>query len=151
MSEGRINPQVTDLYVTNGGVRVTRTIVSIPVAGAIEPVVASLDAQRGVVLASSYEYPGRYTRWDMGFMDPPVELRGHGRSFTIRALNDRGRVLVRVIERALHRLDGIESLQGNDEVLTGTVAEPTERVPEEQRSRRPTLFTVLRALVDLFG
>ena len=31
--EGKINPQVSDSYVTNGGVRVTRTIVSIPVAG----------------------------------------------------------------------------------------------------------------------
>ncbi len=149
--EGKLNPQVTDSYVTNGGVRVTRTIVSIPVQGAIEPVIDALDAQRGVVLASSYEYPGRYTRWDMGFVDPPLELRGHGRSFTIRALNDRGRVLLRVIERALFRLDGIASLEGTDEVLAGTVAEPTERVPEEQRSRRPTLFTVLRALVDLFG
>ena len=74
--EGRINPQVTDSYVTNGGVRVTRTIVSIPVQGAIEPVIDALDARRGVVLASSYEYPGRYTRWDMGFVDPPLELRG---------------------------------------------------------------------------
>jgi anthranilate synthase len=151
MSEGKINPQTTDAYTTSGGINVSRTVVSIPVAGAIEPVIDALDAQRGVVLASSYEYPGRYTRWDMGFIDPPIELRGHGRSFTIRALNERGRVLLRMIEPALYRRDGIASVERGDDVIAGTVAEPTERVPEEQRSRRPTLFTVLRALVDLFG
>ena len=46
-----------------------------PSPSAIEPVIDALDERRGVLLASSYEYPGRYTRWDMGFVDPPARPR----------------------------------------------------------------------------
>ena len=42
-------------YETAGGIRVRRTVEDIPVANAIEPVIAALDARRGVLLASSYE------------------------------------------------------------------------------------------------
>ncbi len=49
-------------YETRGGIRVTRTIEEIPVANAIDPVIHALDARQGMLLASSYEYPGRYTR-----------------------------------------------------------------------------------------
>ena len=48
--------------------------IAIPVKNAIEPVIDALDGHRGALLASSYEYPGRYTRWDMGFVDPPLVL-----------------------------------------------------------------------------
>lgn len=56
----------SDSYLTGGGIRVHRTVEPILIANAIEPIVDALDARRGVLLASSYEYPGRYTRWDMG-------------------------------------------------------------------------------------
>src|SRR5881397_1599202 len=77
-------------YETAGGIRVHRTVDEIPVANAIEPVVEALDAHRGVLLASSYEYPGRYTRWDMGFVDPPLALTARHRDFRLEALNARG-------------------------------------------------------------
>ena len=59
----------TDSYLTQGGVRVHRRVEEIPVDNAIEPIIEALDTHRGVLLASSYEYPGRYTRWDMGFVE----------------------------------------------------------------------------------
>jgi anthranilate synthase len=132
-------------------VKVRRSVESIPVPGAIEPVIDALDSRRGAVLASSYEYPGRYTRWDMGFVDPPIELTCRARSFGIRALNARGLPLLGVIERALAAADGVGSVARHDDVLDGTVDEPAGRVPEEERSRLPTVFTVLRALMELFG
>ncbi|MGH7385883.1 MAG: anthranilate synthase component I, partial [Candidatus Rokuibacteriota bacterium] len=79
-----------DSYLTSGGIRVHRAIESIPVVDAIEPVVEALDARRGVLLASSYEYPGRYTRWDMGFVDPPLVLSARDRRLRAEALNARG-------------------------------------------------------------
>ena len=84
-------------YVTSGGIRVHRSVEEIPTANAIEPIIQALDAHRGALLASSYEYPGRYTRWDMGFVDPPLALTTRGRSFRLEALNARGRVLVSTI------------------------------------------------------
>ena len=84
---------IATTYETAGGIRVHRTVDEIPVANAIEPVVQALDAHRGVLLASSYEYPGRYKRWDMGFVDPPLALTARNRDFRVQALNPRGRLL----------------------------------------------------------
>jgi anthranilate synthase len=142
---------MSDTYVTRGGVTVHREIQQIPVDGSIEPVITALDERRGVALASSYEYPGRYTRWDIGFVDPPLEVSGRGRSFSIRALNERGQVLLPAIEQVLFMRPGIASFVRDDDAVTGVVEEPGGRLPEEERSKQPTLFTVLRALQDLFG
>jgi anthranilate synthase len=46
---------------------------------------------------------------------------------------------------------GITSVELIDRAVDGVVADPAQRVPEEFRSRQPTLFTVLRALGELFG
>ena len=132
-------------------IKVQRIVERIAVPGAVEPLLDALDSRRGVVLASSYEYPGRYTRWDMGFVDPPLELSSRAREFAIRALNDRGVVLLGAIERAIAAAGAVESHERSDTAVEGVVREATERVPEEQRSRQPTMFSVVRALIDLFG
>ncbi|HSB43053.1 MAG TPA: anthranilate synthase component I [Methylomirabilota bacterium] len=141
---------ISDTYLTAGGVRVHRSIESLPVAGAIEPVIAALDARRGALLASSYEYPGRYTRWDMGFVDPPLALVARGRRLQVEALNPRGEVLLPAIARALAPLDAVEALEGGGRTLEVTVRAPAARFAEEARSRQPSVFSVLRALIDLF-
>jgi len=137
-------------YETAGGIRVHRTVDEIPVANAIEPVVEALDAHRGVLLASSYEYPGRYTRWDMGFVDPPLALTARNRDFRLEALNARGRVLLAPIAAALRSLDAVERLSAAEDALEGAVRAPAGRFVEEERSRQPSVFSLLRALGALF-
>src|SRR2546427_11771812 len=137
-------------YETRGGIRVTRTIEEIHVANAIEPLIHALDAHRGMLLASSYEYPGRYTRWDIGFVDPPLVLTGRGRTFRIEALNTRGQVLLAPIAEKLEALDIVELVAGAEASLEGAVRRAAGRFAEEERSRQPSLFSVLRALVALF-
>jgi len=141
---------IDDTYLTRGGVRVRRSIEPIPVANAIEPVIAALDARRGVLLASSYEYPGRYTRWDMGFVDPPLALVARGRRLHVEALNARGAVLLPPVARALAAADGIEDLERRDGAVVVTVRAPAAGFTEETRSRQPSVFSALRALIDLF-
>ncbi len=137
-------------YVTRGGIAVHRTIENIPVEGAIEPVIDALDSRRGVLLASSYEYPGRYTRWDMGFVDPPVVLTARERHVRLAALNERGRVLLPPMEAALRRLAEVTWRATPEGDLEGLVAAPTKRFAEEERSKQPSVFTILRALIELF-
>jgi anthranilate synthase len=137
-------------YETAGGIRVHRTVDEIPVANAIEPVVEALDAHRGVLLASSYEYPGRYTRWDMGFVDPPLALTARNRDFRLEALNARGRVLLAPIAAALRSLDAVERVSETEDSLGGAVRAPAGRFVEEERSRQPSVFSLLRALGALF-
>src|SRR4030095_8036769 len=137
-------------YETAGGIRVHRTVDEIPVANAIEPVVHALDAHRGVLLASSYEYPGRYTRWDMGFLDPPLALSARSLDFRVQALNARGRVLLAPVAAALRSLDAVERMSITDDSLEGAIRAPAGRFVEEERSRPPSVFSLLRALGALF-
>ena len=140
----------TDSYLTLGGIRVHRTVDDIPVANAIEPVIGALDEHRGVLLASSYEYPGRYTRWDMGFVDPPLAVTARGRAVRIDALNGRGALLLPAIRRVLDTITAVERVDVHPDALTATVRIPGARFAEEDRSRQPSVFSVLRALIDLF-
>lgn len=139
-----------DTYVTAGGVRIQRSVESLPIVNAIEPVIAALDTRRGVLLASSYEYPGRYTRWDMGFVDPPLVLVARDRRLRVGALNARGTVLLPAIARALAGAQGIEDVTPREAEIAVTVRAPAGRFAEEERSRQPSVFSVLRALIDLF-
>ncbi len=140
----------SDTYLSNGGIVVHRTVEETPVPGAIEPIVDALDSRRGVLFASSYEYPGRYTRWDMGFVDPPIEIVSRGRDFCVTALNARGQVLLPAIAAVLEDAPAVAALDRKAEVLSGTIMEPAGRFSEEQRSRQPSIFSLLRAVVDLF-
>jgi len=140
----------TTQYETAGRIGVHRTVETVPIADAIEPVVDALDTRRGVLLASNYEYPGRYTRWDMGFVDPPLAVVARGRDVRVEALNARGRVLLPPVAETLSGLAAVERLVTGADLLEGTVRLPTGRFTEEDRSRQPSVFSVLRALIALF-
>ncbi|HEY7867968.1 MAG TPA: anthranilate synthase component I, partial [Methylomirabilota bacterium] len=141
---------ISDTYATLGGIHVQRSVEPLPVANAIEPVIAALDTRRGALFASSYEYPGRYTRWDMGFVDPPLAVVARGRRVRLEALNPRGEVLLPVMARALEGPAAIERVAFDGGAVTATVRPPASRFVEEERSRQPSVFSVLRALIDLF-
>jgi anthranilate synthase len=137
-------------FTTAGGIAIERELVARPYSPAETALADALDNKRGVLFSSSFEFPGRYTRWDMGFVDPPVMLSARGRSFTVQALNDRGEVLLPPIADALKHLDAVElDIVGADRI-DGTIREAATRFPEEQRSRQPSVFSVLRALIGLF-
>jgi anthranilate synthase len=137
-------------YVTRGGIRVEREVEEIEGGAALEALTAALDTRRGALLASSYEYPGRYTRWDMGFADPPLSVTGRGRQASIDALNERGRVLLPAVARALGALPAVASLRSDTESVRCRLREPEGRFSEEERSKQPSVFSLLRALVELF-
>ncbi len=89
-------------------------------------------------------------------MNPPLEVAGKGQECTIRALNKRGSILLPAIIKSMEQLkaDGIlESLTVADGKVSIKVVPPGEvgSFSEEERSRQPSLFSVVRSLVDLFG
>ena len=137
-------------YTTRGGVAVTREVREEHYRPADNALACALDERRGVLFSSSFEFPGRYTRWDMGFVDPPLAFTARGRRFTIEALNPRGRILLPAAAGALTELPATRVDHRGDDRIDGEIAETAERFPEEQRSRQPSVFSVLRALIDLF-
>ena len=107
----RVLEDGSEQYQTKGGVTITRSRRETSYADAIDSYIEKLDERRGAVFSSNYEYPGRYTRWDLGFIDPPVMLTARETSIEIQALNPRGRILLRAIAPALEALDALDRLE----------------------------------------
>ena len=64
-------------YTSPAGIKVTRKVLPVDeVATEIKNMVVALDDTKGVILTSSYEFPGRYARWTVGFISPPLSIEG---------------------------------------------------------------------------
>lgn len=146
----KINDDGSDVFETKGGITVSRKRRPTDYASAIDSYIERLDERRGAVFSSNYEYPGRYTRWDTAIIDPPLGISSFGRNLWIEACNERGEVLLSFI---------LERLKKTADVTIGTISskrvdlkidEPSRVFTEEERSKIPTVFSVLRAVVDLF-
>jgi anthranilate synthase len=149
--------ETVGVMTTGAGVTVTRTASTFDAADQAElaRIAVLIDRRRGGMLSSGMEYPGRYSRWHMAYVNPPVEIACRGRRITARALNDRGRLLLPVIAAAMRRVGqeqppAVGDVSDADEV-TVFVPEGEGTFTEEERSRRPTVFSVLREITAAFG
>lgn len=140
----------SESYVTDGGVTVTRKRRAAAYADAIAGYVDKLDERRGAVFSSNYEYPGRYTRWDTAIVDPPLSISSFGRDVWLEAYNGRGEVLLALIARHLETVADLTLGALTATRLDLTINEPARIYTEEERSKKPTVFTVLRAVTGLF-
>ncbi|MCB1670525.1 MAG: anthranilate synthase component I [Gammaproteobacteria bacterium] len=138
-------------YQTRGGIQVRRSCTRENYQDAMPRLARQLDSQRGLLLSSSYEYPGRYTRWDVGFVNPPLQITARGRQVTIDALNQRGEVLLPALYHALLGNSELTAITLTETAISLVVVQIRESFSEEQRSRQPSVFSVLRQLVELFG
>lgn len=137
-------------YTTKGGIRVSRSIVEVLMDTAVEEILLSLDSQRGGLLTSSYEYPGRYKRWAIGFINPPLELATCEKSFTLTAHNERGVVLLNHLAECLQTQSQLQIVKLEKYYITGEV-KPAERLySEEERSKQPSVFTIVRDILHSF-
>ncbi|WP_377809285.1 anthranilate synthase [Azospirillum sp. A29] len=136
---------------TGGGLGLHRTAEPAVPAEALDALVTALDERRGLLLSGGVEAPGRYRRQVLGFVDPPLSVTARGRTVRIDALNPRGRLLLPAVAGAL---DGHEALVGLEVTagrVTALVRRPAGGFAEEERSRQPSVFSVLRALMTLFA
>src|ERR1051325_6803691 len=137
-------------YSTPGGITVTRTISRMPYTRGLRGLLRKLDTQRGVYLSSGYEYPERYSRWDIASVCPPLEIVSRGRELEVHALNDRGRVLLDVLDPVLARHPHWASTFPTPDSLRGELKPLPALFPEEQRSKQPSAFSILRSLIEEF-
>ncbi|MEL6457324.1 MAG: anthranilate synthase [Cyanobacteria bacterium J06621_15] len=138
-------------YTTDGGVHVSRLVTEVEIDAALEDILFHLDSKRGGLLKSSYEYPGRYKRWAIGFVNPPLEIATRDKGFTITALNERGQTLLPMLLGRLSKHPQLSQVQiNNTEKITGTVKPAQQLFTEEERSKQPSAFTVIRDILQLF-
>ena len=146
----RLQPGRQYRHETAGGIRVHLSVEPLDYATAMDGLADSLDSAPGVLLRSGFEYPGRYTRWDIGFVHPPLRLTGRGRELTIDALNRRGEILLAEVERALAECGSVGGLRSGKSRIDVDIREAGDGFHEEDRSRQHSVFSVLRALVRWF-
>ena len=137
-------------YLTAGGVRVLRTAEAFD-EGELDEITRQVQLRPGGVLSSGMEYPGRYSRWHLAYIDPPVQIVARGRLISATALNERGEVLLPVIAAALYRAAGLTAEPARRPRTRATsrwsIPDSDEIFTEEQRSRRPTVFSALREII----
>lgn len=94
-----------------------------------------------MVHANIFIFDNRYARWSLGFVDPPLEIAGTGQNCRIRALNERGAVLLSAVVTTMEQLqtDGVlQSMTVSDDQVDVTIVPPAEvgTFSEEDRSRQ---------------
>jgi anthranilate synthase len=137
-------------HSTASGIQVVRSITKLPFKKGLSHLLRDLDSYRGIYLSSGYEYPGRYSRWDVASVRPPLEILAGERWMEFRPLNPRGEVLNRLLFPVLAAHPHWESLEQRDGALVGRLKPLPALFPEEQRSKQPSAFSILRALTQEF-
>ncbi|MFB3778451.1 MAG: anthranilate synthase component I [Bryobacteraceae bacterium] len=137
-------------HSTPHGIRVLRTVTKLPFKRGLDHLLRELDTCRGIYLSSGYEYPGRYSRWDIASVRPPLEIVSAGRQVTFRPLNSRGEVITAVLAPLLEGHSHWESFERRGAVLAGHLKPLPRLFPEEERSKQPSAFSILRTLIDEF-
>ncbi len=132
------------------GIRVLRSISKVPYRKGLDHLLRDLDTYRGIYLSSGYEYPGRYSRWDIASVQPPLEIVATGREMVFRPLNLRGEMINEILFPILAGHPHWESFDDRGPALTGRLKPLPKLFPEEQRSKQPSAFSILRTLIDEF-
>ena len=93
--------------------------------------------------------------WDKAFVNPPIMISSQADTFTVVALNARGDVLVPGVEKALAGHSAIESIESETseagrKSIKGKIIKSDETFTEEERSKQPSIFSVVRGIIDLF-
>ena len=137
-------------YNTRSGIQITRSLTKVPFKRGLHKLLRELDTHRGVYFSSGYEYPGRYSRWDIASTCPPLEIIAYARDLEFRPLNLRGQMICRMLEPILASHPHWEEFRNLGGVLSGRLKPLPELFSEEERSRQPSAFSILRALVEEF-
>src|SRR5689334_1989162 len=137
-------------YTTPNGVQVTRTVSKADFRKGLKHILRDLDRHRGIYLSSGYEYPGRYSRWDIASSCPPLEIVSYDRRVELRPLNERGRRIARILHPLLAGHPHWDEFAFDGDTLAGRLKPLPALFPEEERSKQPSAFSVLRAFTQEF-
>src|SRR5437016_4248889 len=137
-------------YTTPGGIIVTRLASGSDYQKGLKHLLRKLDRNRGIYLSSGYEYPERYSRWDVASICPPIEIVATGREMEFRPLNKRGEILTRILSPLLEPHPHWDDFGFQGTSLRGRLKPLPKLFPEEERSKQPSAFSILRTLMQEF-
>lgn len=117
-------------------------------ASDVNAISSKLDENLGCMLTSRYEYPGRYTRWDIGFVNPPITLEAVESRITIFANNVRGEMILPVFANAMSSCDFVKEVSSGVSGIEFEIDAINKAFMEEDRSKMPHVMNVIRHLRD---
>src|ERR671929_1437684 len=135
-------------YTTPHGIEVTRTLSKASFRKGLVHLLRDLDRRRGIYLSSGYEYPGRYSRWDIASTCPPLEIVSYDRRVEFRSLNRRGERLLEILKPVLESHPHWDEFGSESGMLAGRLKPLPDLFPEEDRSKQPSVFSILRLLIE---
>ncbi len=110
-------------------------------------IIDKLDHCAGLVFASSYEFPSRYSRWDLGILNPPLKVETRGKEFTVEMLHPRGEALLRYFYAVLSLEDFCTITPIDGVSFKGAVSQSAQTGQSEAlRTQRISIFSVIRTL-----
>ena len=122
------------------GLRVQASIRPCP-PERLDRLIPQLDHQRGVLFSCGVDAPGRYRRQRLAMINPPLMVVIRQRAVEIKALNQRGEIILSALRPAFP-----EAVAGAQQIAL--IAPQQDHLgSEETRTRRPSVFTVLRRLM----
>ena len=137
-------------YHTRGGITIHRSDRQTAVGPTAAALVERLDRYPGVFMSSCFEFPGRYTRWDLGFAAPPVAITCRGRDFEVAALEPRvGSCWSRSVPRS-SRSPPSRRWRWTAIASTGRSTRRWRSCPRSSVAGSPSIFSLLRAVIELF-
>ena len=138
-------------YTTPHGIQVTRSVSKTNFRKGLRHLLSDLDQHRGIYLSSGYEYPGRYSRWDIASTCPPLEIVSYDRRVEFRPLNARGEAILRMFHALLAPHPHWDDFGFEGAVLAGRLKPLPALFPEEERSKQSSAFSILRTLIEEFS
>ena len=137
-------------YQTPHGIEVNRAVSKVGFRKGLKHLLRDLDRHRGIYLSSGYEYPGRYSRWDIASTCPPLEIISYDREVQFQPLNQRGEKILAMLEPVLAGHPQWEEFELQPGLMRGRLKPLPALFPEEERSKQPSVFSLLRALIEEF-
>ncbi|WP_116963934.1 anthranilate synthase component I [Fastidiosibacter lacustris] len=116
----------------------------------LDHITSALDNHKGMMLSSGIEYPGRYNRWELGFINPPVEIIAYQDEVKFKALNPRGEIILKILLPIFdaHTELSITTLSHSEFHLH--IHFSKKIFSEEQRSQQPSVATPLSIINEEF-
>ena len=140
-----------DRFTTPTGLTVERRRTELPYETALDGFAERLDRERGALFSSGVDYPGRYSRWEFGFANPPLEIIGRDRELHLQALNLRGEALLHLLAPIVAATPDATVTRQDARMLSLSIGTTTREFREEERSLQPSLVSPLRRLIAEFA
>ncbi len=137
-------------YTTPHGISITRSASKVSYQSGLGRILKQLDARRGIYLSSGYEYPERYSRWDVASVAPPLEIVSRNRTIALHALNERGVILLKLLLPLCEAHEQWTCRQADASSIHLDLHALPEKFAEEERSKQPSPVSILRLLVQEF-